>query len=100
MCQGEPDRGELVTRFLERERARREALFQEFMEECQRDPRFLDRALKHLKPMRGRGGTPRASADMVVVDSIRRALRGHPVGHVVDAIAVTLKLSVPQARRL
>ena len=92
-----PTPSELVDEYLVELRRRKDALFAEFIAECRRDPRFLEKALKELKPLREAGSTKRLPH---VVEHIMAALKGHRPKDIVDTIAVTEKLSVTQARRL
>jgi hypothetical protein len=92
------DRGR-VDMFLESAKTRQAILSEEFAKECRRDPIFLDRALKELKPLRRRGRS-RPLYQEAVVHSMVNALTNHRPGEIVEAIAKTLNISPPHARRL
>ena len=90
---------EIVDGFLESAKNRRKDLFGEFTRECRQDPVFLERALKELKPLRLRGRL-RPPYQEAVVHSIANTLSNHRPGKIVEAIATTLNISTPHARRL
>ena len=79
---------------------KRERLLADLLEECQRDPQFLDRVLKELKPMRPRGRAKRPSWHYSLVDALVQASSGIPPGQILAAIEEQLSLSPGQARRL
>ena len=88
-----------VDRFLDGIRQRKKDLFEEVVAECKSDPRFLERLLKELKPLRGKGGMKRPTwADGFIAH--QAAIGDVPPPQIIETIARTLRLSEPQARRL
>ena len=72
------------------------------VEQCKQDPRLLDRALKALKPLRGKGGIKAPPWREAVIDGIMSVAEraAWTPAQTWETLGVTLRVSEAQAKRL
>ena len=70
------------------------------IDQCERDPYFLEGLLKELKPMRGPGFTKPAESRNVVIAAIIENLKDHPPQDIWETISITCKVGIDHAKRL
>lgn len=94
------DRRTLVDELLKSEKKRVAVALAIVLKECQSKPAFLEKLLKEIKPLRGRGPMKPDPTRAILVAIIARELKGYKVDEIFESIAAQCHVSKEHARTL